>query len=328
MSESLSAPADLQVAILDVYPAPMRALIREKLPSSWDCRFAESYEDDDQHAVLNTAEVAFANWGKVDAAAISAAPRLRLIHKLGAGVDKIDQDACRERDVALARVGGGNATPVAEHTVMLMLAALRRLPEIDARTRTGEWFKEDARVIQRQLSGRRVGLVGLGAIGQAVARRLTGFEVDLAYFDPVRLSREREADLGVEYVDLDELLRTSDIVSLHLPLTNETRGVLDAERIQALKPECVVINCARGGLVDEAALLEALSTHRILAAGLDTFQKEPPVDNPLLELPNTVVTGHVAGATFDNFSRMLEHAVANTNAFWQGAPIPASDLVH
>jgi phosphoglycerate dehydrogenase-like enzyme len=320
-------PAGIQVAILDVYPPPLRALVREKLPSAWGWRFAESYEPRDQHDVLSTADVAFANWGGVDAGAVASAPRLRLIHKLGAGVDKIDQAACREQGVAVARIGGGNATPVAEHTIMLMLAALRRLPAVDARTRTGEWFKEEARVLQRQLSGRRVGLVGLGAIGQAVARRLAGFEVTVVYFDPVRLPPEIEAELGVDYLELDTVLRTSDVISLHLPLSATTRGLLDADRIRALKPEAVVINCARGGLIDEPALLEALREGRLLAAGLDTFEKEPPVGNPLLDLPNTVVTAHVAGATFDNFGRMLERAVANTVAYWHGTPLPAGDRV-
>ena len=323
----MTFPADFNVAILDVYPEPLRDLIKEKVPPDWNCHFAESYDDENQHAVLRTADVAFANWFGVDAAALRAAPRLRLIHKLGAGVDKIDQAVCRERGVTLARVGGGNATPVAEHTIMLILAALRRLPEVEARTRSAEWFKEDARVIQRQLSGRKVGLVGLGAIGQAVARRLAGFEVTITYYDPFRLPPEREDELGVNYQDLDELLETSNVISLHLPLSADTRGLLGAERIRSMRPDTVVVNCARGGLIDEVALYEALTSGGILAAGLDTFEKEPPVGNPLLNLSNTVVTGHVAGATFDNFGLVLERAVANTLAFYRGVSLPPTDVV-
>lgn len=317
----------VHVAVLDVYPLPLRLLIREKLPSDWTCAFAEGYDQGHQHDALRGAVVAFANWGRVEAAAMEAAPGLRLIHKLGAGVDKIDQGACRAKGITLARIAGGNATPVAEHTVMLMLAALRQLPEVEARTRRGEWFKEDARVMQRQLAGRRIGLVGLGAIGRAVAQRLGGFEVEITYYDPVRLSPDLERGLSVRYLELEELLRTADIVSLHLPLLPETRNLLSRERIQLLKPGAVVVNCARGGLLDEDALVEALSAGRILAAGLDTFAQEPPSDSPLLTLPNTVVTAHVAGATFDNFGLVLERAVANTLSLLRGEGIPPEDLV-
>jgi len=327
LRDGVGPATDIQVAVLDVYPPPLRTLILEKLPPGWRCSFAEGYDDRHQHAVLADADVAFANWFGVNRQALEAAGRLRLIHKLGAGVDKIDQTACRDRGVRLARCAGGNAVPVAEHTIMLMLAALRRLPEVVARTRGGEWFKEEARVLQRQLAGRQVGLVGLGAIGQAVARRLAGFEVDTVYYDPVRLAAEHEAELSVTYRALEDLLRTSDIVSLHLPLTPATRGLLDAERIDRLKPGSVVVNCARGGLIDEQALVGALLSGRVLAAGLDTFGQEPPVGNPLLALPNTVVTAHVAGATFDNFGHMVDRAVRNTRAFLCGEDIPGPDFV-
>ncbi|MQA94114.1 MAG: hypothetical protein GEV11_05500 [Streptosporangiales bacterium] len=327
MAQAHGRAGGIHLAVLDVYPAPTRELIRRRLPPEWTCAFAEGYEDEQQHAVLGDADVAFANWYGVDARALAAARRLRLIHKLGAGVDKIDHDACRSHGVRLARIAGGNATPVAEHTIMLMLAALRRLPEIEARSRAGEWFKEEARVLQRQLSGRRVGLVGMGAIGQAVARRLAGFEVEIVYHDPVRLGPDRERELAATYLELDDLLRTADIVSLHLPLLPATRGLLGAERIRDLKDGAVVVNCARGGLVDEDALAEALRSGKVLAAGLDTFREEPPVGSPLLSLPNTALTAHVAGATFDNFGHMVDRAVANTGAFLRGEGIPPGDLV-
>ncbi|UED84696.1 2-hydroxyacid dehydrogenase [Streptomyces profundus] len=315
------------MAVLDVYPEPTRALIRSRLPAAWHCAFADGYDDERQLAALHGADVAFANWWEVRGDTIRAVPGLRLIHKLGAGVDKIDQAACRERGVRLARISGGNAVPVAEHTLLLILAALRRLPEIDARTRAGEWFKEEARVIQRQLAGRTVGLLGLGAIGQAVARRLAGFDVEIVYHDPNRLPRDVERDLGVRYLDLEALLATSDVLSLHLPLLPGTRGLLGAERIRTLKPGAVVVNCARGGLIDENALADALRSGHVLAAGLDTFAAEPLRDSPLPELANTVLTAHVAGATLDNFGQMVDRAVANTLALREGRPIPDGDLV-
>ncbi|WP_062207654.1 2-hydroxyacid dehydrogenase [Streptomyces sp. NBRC 109706] len=318
---------DTRVAVLDVYPERTRELILARLPTPWTCAFAEGYDDERQLAALRGADVAFANWWEVSADTIAASPDLRLIHKLGAGVDKIDQAACRAHGVRLARVSGGNAVPVAEHTVLLILAALRRLPEIDARTRAGEWFKEEARVIQRQLAGRTVGLLGLGAIGQAVARRLAGFDVEIVYHDPNPPPGDVARSLGVRHLDLDALLRTADVLSLHLPLLPETRGLLGVERIRTLKPGAVVVNCARGGLLDENALAEALRSGHLLAAGLDTFAAEPLRDSPLPELANTVLTGHVAGATFDNFGQMIDSAVANTLALREGRPIPDGDLV-
>ena len=160
-----------------------------------------------------------------------------------------------------------------------------------------------------------------------MARRLAGFEVDLVYYDTVRLPPGQEKALHADFMDLEALVSTADIVSLHLPLIPSTESVLNADRIRALKPDAVVVNCARGGLLDEEALIEALGSGRILAAGLDTFRAEPPVGSPLLSLPNTVVTGHVAGATFDNFGHMVDHAVANTTAFLRGDPIPDADIV-
>ena len=194
----------------------------------------------------------------VTAEILSAATRLRFIQKLGAGVDKIDLKMCSEKGIAVARLAGGNAIPVAEHTLLLILATLRRLPMVDRRTRAGEWLKEESRGVNRQLHGKRVGLVGLGAIGKALVKLLKGFETDIVYFDPGVSPADVEQKLGVRHLPLDELLATSDIVSLHLPLLPETAGLISKERIDRMKRGAVLINCARGGLVDEAALADGI----------------------------------------------------------------------
>ena len=201
------------------------------------------------------------------------------------------------------------------------------MPQIDARTRAGVWSKEDARGMHRQLQHKTVGLVGFGAIGKEVAKRLRGFDVTILYYDPFRASADVEQSLGVKYADLDELVRAADIVSLHLPLLPQTAGIINADRIHAMKAGAVLINCARGGLVDEAALAEALKAGRLFGAGIDAFSTEPPVGSPLLELENTVVTSHLAGATLDNFSGIVARAVENAKAVLRGDTLPETDVV-
>jgi D-3-phosphoglycerate dehydrogenase / 2-oxoglutarate reductase len=210
---------------------------------------------------------------------------------------------------------------------LLILASLRRLPMIDRRTRGGEWLKEESRGVNRQLHGKRVGLIGLGAIGKELAKLLKGFEVEIVYYDPAIAPAEVEQKLGVRALPLDELLATSDIVSLHLPLLPETANLISKERIDRMKPGAVLINCARGGLVDEAALTAALTEGRLFAAGIDAFAKEPPIGSPLLTLDQTVVTPHFAGATIDNFSSVIERAVRNAHQYLDSGTLPEADVV-
>jgi D-3-phosphoglycerate dehydrogenase len=172
-----------------------------------------------------------------------------------------------------------------------------------------------------------VGLVGFGAVGKEVAKRLRGFEVTILYYDPVRASRDFEQSLGISYADLDALVRTADIVSLHLPLLPQTAGIISATRIRAMKSGAVLINCARGGLADEAALVAALKDGRLFGAGIDAFANEPPVSSELLALDNTVVTSHLAGATLDNFSGIVARGVENAKAVLRGEALPETDVV-
>jgi D-3-phosphoglycerate dehydrogenase len=227
----------------------------------------------------------------------------------------------------LAKLAAGNAVPVAEHTVLLMLACYRRLPLVDRQTRAGQWGKEEARGLHRQLRGKRVGLVGFGAIGRELAGILSGFQTEVVYYDPMPAARDVETRLGVRALPLDELIATSDIVSLHLPLMPETAGLIDAARIRRMKRGAVLINAARGGLVDEDALAAALADGHLAGAGLDAFSKEPPVGNPLLASDATVVTPHMAGATIDNFGNIIERAVANAKAYLETGRLPEGDAV-
>jgi phosphoglycerate dehydrogenase-like enzyme len=318
---------NVHVAFLDRFHPAIYSSIERALPPGWIGSFAQSRESRDQAAAVSEADLLFVMAAPVSAEILAAATRLRFIQKLGAGFDKIDLKTCRERGIAVARLAGGNATPVAEHTLLLMLAALRRLPLMDRRTRAGEWLKEEARGVNRQLTGKVVGVVGFGAIGKTLAKMLSGFAIEVLYFDPVRPQPEVERQLRVRYCPLKELLATADIVSLHLPLTPETAGLISKEQIASMKPGAVLINCARGGLVDEAALAAALAEGRLFAAGVDAFAQEPPIGSSLLILDQTVVTPHMAGATVDNFGFVIERAMRNAAQYLSGGGLPKEDAV-
>ncbi len=324
----IHAMSNLRVAFLDRYHPNICETIRRGLPGDWAPKFAESREVKDQMAAVVEADLLFVMAAPVTPEILAAATKVRFIQKLGAGVDRIDLKVCEQRGIGVARLAGGNAIPVAEHALLLILATLRRLPIIDQRTRAGEWLKEESRGVNRQLHGKRVGLVGLGAIGKALAKLLKGFEVEIVYYDPFPPLPEIEQKLGVKGVSLDDLLATSDVVSLHLPLMPTTANLISKERIARMKPGAVLINCARGGLVDEAALATALTEGRLFGAGIDAFAKEPPVGNPLLALVNqTVVTPHFAGATIDNFSSVIESAVRNARQYLSSGTVPTADAV-
>jgi D-3-phosphoglycerate dehydrogenase len=317
---------EITVAILDKFHPHIKAVIAKAAPANWTLRFIDDNSLAARVAVLRDADIAFVMAAPIPKELLAEAKRLRFIQKLGAGVDRIDLDVCRQRGIGVARLHAGNSIPVAEHTILLMLAVYRQLPQIDRRTRAGAWHKEDARGMHRQLLNKTIGLVGFGAVGRQVAKRLRGFEVTLLYYDPVRASREVEQSVAAEYADLDPLLRTADIVSLHLPLMPQTAGIIDAQRIRAMKQGAVLINCARGGLVDEAALAAALKDGHLYGAGIDAFANEPPVGSALLALENTVVTSHLAGATLDNFAGLVARAVENAKAVLRGNALPETDV--
>ncbi|TKG70519.1 2-hydroxyacid dehydrogenase [Prauserella endophytica] len=309
------------VAFLDTYDTEVRAVITTAMPRGWRVTFPDE-------ADRSVADVWFAGWTPIRAGDIAAAPRLRLIQKLGAGVDNIDVAAAERHGVAVARLAGGNAGAVAEHAVLLMLATLRGLIEFDGATRAGQWRKERARAVTRGLAGKQVGLVGFGAIGREVARRLAGFGTTVCYYDPRRPGAEVEAELRTRYRHLDELLATSDVVSLHVPLKPDTRHLLDGPRIARMKSGAVLVNTARGGVVDERALADALHRGRLAGAGVDTFEPEPPApDSPLLSAPRVVVTPHQAGAIADNVVPMLRRAVGNVASFLDSGAVPCEDAV-
>lgn len=317
----------MHLAFLDAVDPRIRVEIERHLPTGWTLSCTVSNDETERTAAVAGADVAMIIGTGIDAALVRSAPKLKFVQKLGAGVDNVDADICRQHRIGVARLQAGNAPQVAEHTLMLMLAALRRLPYFDRRTREGSWLRPEGRAVQRQLAGKTVGIVGLGAIGREVARRLAGFDVEILYYDIVRPSEEVETALRARFCSFDELLARSDVVSLHVPLTRETRNMLDADRIAALKPGATIINCARGGLIDEEALADALERDQVLAAGIDTFDIEPLKTSSLYARNDVVVTPHLAGATLENLVNVFERGLTNIELYVAGRPLPAGELV-
>jgi D-3-phosphoglycerate dehydrogenase len=231
---------------------------------------------------------------RVDDELLVRAAGLRVIGRAGAGLDNIDVEAATRRGVLVMNTPGANAVATAEHTWALLLAVARRLPAAERSLRGGAW--ERSRFVGVQLAGKTIGLVGLGRVGREVARRAQGFGMRVLAYDPY-LAADTAEELRVELADLDRLLAESDVISLHAALTDETRNLLDEDRLARIKPGALLINCARGGLVDEAAVARALDEHRLAGAAFDVFGFEPPAGSPLIGRDDVVVTPHLGAST-------------------------------
>jgi D-3-phosphoglycerate dehydrogenase len=231
---------------------------------------------------------------KVDASLIAAGERLQVIGRAGVGVDNVDVDAATRAGVTVVNAPTGNTIAAAEHSIALLLAVARRIAAADGSVRRGEWRRTAFQGVE--LRGRTLGIIGLGKIGMAIADRARGLEMDLLGADPY-VTAEQAALRGVELVELDELLARSDAVTVHVPLTRATRGLIGARAIARMKPGAIVLNVARGGIIDEAAVAKALEDGRLAGAGIDVFEHEPPTGSPLLEAPNTVLTPHLGAST-------------------------------
>ncbi|MFQ5659370.1 MAG: phosphoglycerate dehydrogenase [Gammaproteobacteria bacterium] len=233
---------------------------------------------------------------KVTAPVIDAADRLEVIGRAGIGVDNIDVERATERGIAVLNTPNANATTTAELSIAHILSLSRNLPQADRSVKAGEWNRTT--FMGAELAGKRLGIVGYGNIGRIVADRAKALKMQVAAYDPFVTTEVFTAD-GITAVDIDELVKTSDYLTLHCPVNDKTRGLLNAERIAAMKPGARLINCARGGLVDEQALYEALKSGHLAGAAMDVYEHEPPLDSPLLTLDNIVLTPHLGASTHE-----------------------------
>jgi phosphoglycerate dehydrogenase-like enzyme len=304
-------------AVLHFRASPgLRAMLMRQTPDWLTVDVVEEPDTEGFSRAMAEAEALLHVLEPVTAEAIAAAPMLKLIQKIGVGVNTIDLEAARTHGVAVANMPGTNSQAVAEMTLALMLATLRRVPLLDRATRNGDgWSLADHTFDEAgEIAGRTVGLVGYGAVPQRLAPVLQALGAKVIYSN-----RSEPPGAVGERRSLAELLAEADIVSLHIPLVGETEKLIDIAAIARMKPGVVLINTARGGLVDEQALVAALHSRRIAAAGLDTFVVEPAGgDNPLFALDNVVVTPHIAYLTPETFERSLGVAFENCRRVREG----------
>ena len=255
---------------------------------------------------------------KIDRDVIVSAKKLKMIQRLGVGLDSLDFEALSEKRVPVYVNQGVNADSVAEHTLMFILSSLRRLIPINENTKNGVWKKQEQGVTTRELRSMTVGLIGIGNIGKRVAALLRPFGCRIVYYDLFPLSADENACLGIGYLPLDELFSCADVVSLHCPLTDETREIICRRNLGKMKDDVIIVNTSRGGLINEDDLLYALNNGKVGYAALDVFQSEPLKNIELSGHKNVICTPHIAGNTYDSFSRMMRCAFESIRLFDEG----------
>ena len=256
----------------------------------------------------------------IDKAVLDNAPKLKMIQRTGVGTEMLDLEEIRKRNIPVYVNAGVNARSVAEHTLTLMLSALKRLPQINSQTHNGIWKKQQQGVTTHELYGKTVGLVGMGNIGRLVAAMLQPFGAKVLYTDVFRQNEETEANFGLTYCDsFEALLPQCDILSFHCPLTKENIEMLNKQTLAMMKENGIVVNTARGKLINPDDLYEALQSGHIKAAALDTHYEEPVKENyKLAELDNVILTPHIGGLSYEAFASMMQEAMNNIQAFEEG----------
>ncbi|ORB32467.1 phosphoglycerate dehydrogenase [Mycolicibacterium parafortuitum] len=255
----------------------------------------------------------------VDAEVLAAAPKLKIVARAGVGLDNVDVDAATARGVLVVNAPTSNIHSAAEHALALLLATARQIPAADATLREHTWKRSS--FSGTEIFGKTVGVVGLGRIGQLVAQRLAAFGAHITAYDPY-VSQARAAQLGIELLTLDELLSRADFISVHLPKTKETAGLINEEALAKTKPGVIIVNAARGGLIDEQALADAITSGHVRGAGLDVFSTEPCTDSPLFELPQVVVTPHLGASTAEAQDRAGTDVAASVKLALAGEFVP------
>lgn len=311
-----------KVVLISSLPAEIQRDVLAYAPPGFEtAAVAASAAEAEKVAVTHDADFLIVYQTGVSEELLRGSPRVRHIQLLSAGYDRIDLNLTNALNIPVSNNGGANSWAVAEATVGMILAVLRRLIEADAFVRAGRWRGTIQGFDTYELAGKTVGIVGLGNIGRKVAQRLHGFETVLRYTDAVAADPAFEQRYGLERRSLDDLLAESDIVTLHVPLLASTKRMIGREQLERMKPGSVLINTCRGDVVDEEALIAALQKGTLRAAALDVFDREPvSPDNPLLKMTNVVLSGHLAGTTYDTFFRRARFAFENIQGIWEGKP--------
>lgn len=255
---------------------------------------------------------------KIDAAFLAKASNLKMIQRTGVGLDSLDLDGIRERNIPLYVNAGINAESVSELALLLILSSLRRLTLIDKNVKSGVWNKQGQGIKTHELNNKTIGIVGVGNIGKRLASMLAPFDSTLLYFDLRRLPLAEEEKYRLHYASLNELFSQSDIISLHCPLNPQTANIINKESISLMKDGVILVNTARGGLINTTDLISALKCGKFSFAGLDVYDQEPVCNEELLALENVITTPHIGGITYESFSAMMHGAIQNIREFDKG----------
>ena len=291
---------------------------QEITPSGFELAVVAAHSQEYKDALKDSSYLVGFVDSLVDDELFETGPNLKLIQLLSAGYDRADIEAARKAGVPIANNGGANSVAVSEHAVLLMLAVSRQLVRQHTSVAAGNWRgNETPRV--HELRNKTLGIVGLGTIGKKTARLAAAFGMNIIYYDIARLAEHEEDAIGVRFRLLKELLRESDLISLHTPLNDTTRHLIGAEELSLMKESAILVNTARGPVINEAALYDALVEGKILAAGLDVFDQEPPQpNNPLFKLDNVILSAHLAGPTFESNIARVRNAFDNVQRVARG----------
>jgi D-3-phosphoglycerate dehydrogenase / 2-oxoglutarate reductase len=308
-----------RVTYMEVVPPDTAEIISSRVPSPLQLNFIEDYSDEAAIAAISEADFALVATYPLPASVIKSGRRLRMIQHQGVGYDKTDVKFAKSHGIPVALCPEGTITGVAEHVFLLILSIYKQILVADLSVRRGEWRQFSLRADSFEIAGKKLGILGLGRIGEAVARRAVSFEAEVNYFDIKRRTIDEERKFGITFKPFKELLKVSNIVSLHLPNSPETYHIMNSQSFDLMQAGSILINTARGELVDTQALQRALQIGHLGGAGLDVFELEPPdPKDPLLKLPNVVLTPHIAAGTRDALIEKMDACFANMLRVVQG----------
>ncbi len=308
------------ILLTNYYTKPLLDIVHSVIPSSFE---VISIDEASKECIIKKASGAdyFIVGGriKIDRDIINAAPQLKMIQRTGVGLDSLDIQLLKEKNIPIYVNEGINSQSVAEHAVMLILSVTKNLTNINTLLKSGIWKKHESGIRNFELKNKTIGLIGLGNIGILVSKMLRPFGINIIYYKRNRLYEKDEKNLGITYKTFQEVLEMSDIVSLHCPFTRETRKMIGAVQLSLMKKGSFIINTSRGKLIDEKALIENLKSGHIRGAGLDVYEQEPiPKENELLTLDNVILTPHISGITYESYKSMIQGAFNNIELFEQG----------
>lgn len=315
------------IQITNTYKDEVLDVVKSYVPEGFTIRILSENSEEALLTCVSDADYILAS-GRVPISdrVIRKAEHLKMVQRTGVGLDQIDQKALRQAGIPLYVNQGVNARSVAEHTILLILASLRKLTMIDRNSKNGIWKKQAQGITTYELAGKKVGIIGMGNIGRIVADMLSVFGAELYYYDAVRLDGETEQQKRITYLSCEEIFATADIITLHCPLVEATKELICEASLKSMKDGVIIINTSRGGLINEPHLLSALQTGKVAFAGLDVHRKEPfDKDDELVLHEHVIATPHIAGITYDSFSSMMRNAMRNIKCYEDGDLVSIKD---